>query len=208
MSLFPSSLIISSSPQKSQEKVISLLSEFHHQLTNDPDLFILDDYSIASVRLIKKFLSQKAFNHQEKFVYIPDAHQLHHESQNALLKILEEPGKDNYVLLTTTNPQKLLPTILSRCQKIKLQSDSPKSENKLWPLTGNVKKDLLFASTLTTDKNEIKNLLLDQLQIRQEQYISSPNSDNAKIIKKLIAALDLIENNVDPKSALDYFFLA
>ena len=128
MSLFPSSLIISSSPNKSHEKVISLLSEFGHQLLNNPDLLTLDDYSIASVRQIKIFLSKKAYNHSEKFIYIPEADKLNPESQNALLKILEEPGKNNYILLSSSNPQKLLSTILSRCQKIKLSSVSQKSE--------------------------------------------------------------------------------
>lgn len=207
MSLFPSSLIISSSPQKSQEKVVALLTESQHQLLNNPDIFILEDYSIASVRLIKKFLSQKPFNHPQKFIYIPDAEKLHLESQNALLKILEEPGENSYVLLTSTRPQKLLPTLLSRCQKIKIPNIESQDKTETWPISGQAKKDLLFASALTTNKDEIKDLLLAQVQAYQQKYISTPNSDTAKIIKKLISALDLIENNVDPKSALDYFFL-
>lgn len=177
-------------------------------MLNNPDLLTLDDYSIASVRQIKIFLSKKAYNHSEKFIYIPEADKLNPESQNALLKILEEPGKNNYILLSSSNPQKLLSTILSRCQKIKLSSVSQKSDTKLWPLTGNIKKDLLFASTLSADKSEIKNLLLAQLGAYQQVFAANPDKNTASILKKLIDSLDLIENNVDPKSALDYFFLA
>ncbi|MBR1925825.1 MAG: hypothetical protein IJ837_03100 [Clostridia bacterium] len=41
-------------------------------------------------------------------------------SQNKLLKTLEEPPKNVYFVLNTTNEAKVLPTILSRCQKIYL----------------------------------------------------------------------------------------
>ncbi len=40
------------------------------------------------------------------------------ESANALLKILEEPPEKTYFILVTSHPDKLLETILSRCQKI------------------------------------------------------------------------------------------
>ncbi len=39
---------------------------------------------------------------------------------NALLKILEEPPPDNHVLLISDAPERLLPTILSRCQQVLL----------------------------------------------------------------------------------------
>jgi DNA polymerase III gamma/tau subunit len=207
MSTFPSTLIIASSPQTAYKKAIETLTILQHKEVNNPDLFILDDYTIACVRTLKKFLSQKPFNHSSKVVLIPEAENLNTESQNALLKILEEPGNDNYLLLTTTNITKLLPTIISRCQKIKLNSDSLKNNIKLWPITGNSKKDLDYASTITTDKNEIKDLLQEQLKAYQQLLTETPNSATAQIIKKLISALDLINNNVDPKSALDYFFL-
>jgi len=207
MSLFPSTLIIAPSPQISYKKALEMLLELNHLPDNNPDLFILDEYTIASVRLLKNFLSQKPFNHYSKIVLIPEVDNLNSESQNALLKTLEEPGKNNYLILTTTNPQMLLPTILSRCQKIKISSKKAENKNKPWPITKNSKKDLDFAFSLYTDKNEIKPLLLDQLEIYQQQLISSPNLNTAKIIKKIIMALKFIDDNVDPRSALDYFFL-
>lgn len=207
MSIFPSTLIIASSPTSAYQKALELLGILDHKEVNNPDLFIFEDYTIAAVRTLKNFLSKKPFNHYSKIVLIPEADNLNPESQNALLKILEEPGKNNYLILTTTNITKLLPTIISRCQKIKLISDNTKSETKIWPITGNAKKDLDFAATITTDKNEIKTLLSAQLEAYQQQLAKSPIVDTAKIIKKLITAIDLIDSNVDPKSALDYFFL-
>lgn len=207
MSIFPSTLIIASSPGTAYQKARELLTELHHTDLNNPDLFILDDYTISAVRSLKKFLSQKPFNHDSKIVFIPEAQNLNPESQNALLKTLEEPGLDNYIILTSTNITQLLPTIISRCQKIKLKSDNLKNDIKLWPITGNAKKDLDFATTITTDKTEIKALLQGQLEAYQQLFINSPTSITAEIIKKLIYSTNLINSNVDPKSALDYFFL-
>lgn len=207
MSIFPSTLIIASSPEIAHKKALEIISELNHQSLNNPDLFVLDDYSIAAVRSLKKFLSQKPFNHDSKVVFIPEAENLNPESQNALLKTLEEPGNNNYIILTTINVTKLLPTIISRCQKIKLNPLNTKSEIKLWPISGNVKKDLEYAASITSDKNEIKALLQAQLEAYQQNLTASPNISTAQIIKKLIYAIDLINSNVDPKSALDYFFL-
>jgi len=207
MSIFPSTLIIASSPEIARKKALEIISELNHQALNNPDLFILDDYTIAAVRSLKKFLSQKPFNHDSKVVFIPEAENLNPESQNALLKTLEEPGNNNYLILTTINITKLLPTIISRCQKIKLNSLNPKSEIKLWPMTGNAKKDIEYAASITSDKNEIKALLQAQLEVYQQDLAASPKTSTARIIKKLIYAIDLINSNVDPKSALDYFFL-
>lgn len=207
MSIFPSTLIIASSPKTAYQKVLDFFQELGHQQLNNPDLFTLDDYTIASVRSLKNFLSQKPFNHDSKIIFIPEAENLNPESQNALLKTLEEPGENNYLILTTINITKLLPTIVSRCHKIKLNSDHFKNNSKVWPITGQLKKDLDFAATITSDKTEIKSLLQAQLEVYQQQLITSPTPTTAKIIKNLIASIDLINNNVDPKSALDYFFL-
>ncbi|HYO46359.1 MAG TPA: DNA polymerase III subunit gamma/tau, partial [Gemmatimonadota bacterium] len=51
-------------------------------------------------------------------VYIVDeVHQLSKDAFNALLKTLEEPPRGVVFVLATTEPHKILPTILSRCQR-------------------------------------------------------------------------------------------
>lgn len=42
------------------------------------------------------------------------------ESINSLLKFLEEPGKNTYAILTTQNEARILPTIISRCETIRM----------------------------------------------------------------------------------------
>jgi len=63
-------------------------------------------------------------------VYIVDeVHQLSSAASSALLKTLEEPPENVIFVLATTDPQKLLPTIISRCQRFdftKLRKDQIK----------------------------------------------------------------------------------
>ena len=49
------------------------------------------------------------------------------DAQTALLKMLEDTPKHVYFLLATTDPQKLLPTIRTRCTELRMQPLSPKS---------------------------------------------------------------------------------
>ena len=49
------------------------------------------------------------------------------QAMNSLLKFLEEPVEEVYAILTTKNINKVLPTIQSRCQVIKLLPESKHS---------------------------------------------------------------------------------
>jgi DNA polymerase III subunit delta' len=56
-----------------------------------------------------------AHGHGKVFI-IDEAELLDDTSQNALLKTLEEPPRETYIILITSRPDRLLPTIRSRCQ--------------------------------------------------------------------------------------------
>ena len=54
---------------------------------------------------------------KNKIYIIDEVHQLSSAASSALLKTLEEPPENLIFILATTDPQKLLPTIISRCQR-------------------------------------------------------------------------------------------
>jgi DNA polymerase III subunit gamma/tau len=57
-----------------------------------------------------------------KIYIIDEVHMLSKSAMNALLKILEEPPSYIIFLLATTNPEKLIPTVLSRLTKLNLSA--------------------------------------------------------------------------------------
>ncbi len=58
-----------------------------------------------------------------KVGFVVDAHCMNEDAQNTFLKTLEEPPERTLILLLTTSPQLLLPTIRSRCQVVLLKSN-------------------------------------------------------------------------------------
>ena len=62
-----------------------------------------------------------------KIAIIDEAHCLNQEAQNSLLKTLEEPRGKTLIFLVTEYPERLFPTIISRCQILKFYS-VPKEE--------------------------------------------------------------------------------
>jgi len=83
---------------------------------------------ISSIRDIKKFLSFSYEDIKYRVILISQAHLMNEESQNALLKNLEEPPEGVIFILSTSSPEKLRETIRSRCWKINFQ---PLEENDL-----------------------------------------------------------------------------
>ena len=78
-----------------------------------------EDYDEANtVRHLIRLAAYKSFEGRAKVFIIEDAHQLNLPSANALLKTLEEPPSDAYLILLTSQPQALLPTIRSRTQRV------------------------------------------------------------------------------------------
>ncbi len=54
------------------------------------------------------------------------------QAQNCLLKVLEDPPGDGIIAITTANPAGLLPTILSRCQVLKPETDQNIPDHHLY----------------------------------------------------------------------------
>lgn len=80
--------------------------------------------SIDVIRDLKSFSKLKTAGHSsevKRIVIVYDAQALTTEAQNAFLKLLEEPPADTVLVLTTTNHQLLLPTIISRTQQLHLK---------------------------------------------------------------------------------------
>lgn len=72
---------------------------------------------IDEIRELKEGVRFAPSSLKEKVFIIDEAHQLTKEAANALLKTLEEPPPRTMFILATTEVHKMIPTILSRCQR-------------------------------------------------------------------------------------------
>jgi len=82
---------------------------------------------IDTVRELRRRLALKPFAAMRRFFIIEEADHMTEQAANSLLKSLEEPPEYAVLLLLAKDESSLLPTILSRCQKLRLHSLSLES---------------------------------------------------------------------------------
>lgn len=85
-----------------------------------PDVFEIDAASNSGVDSVRDLIDQVRYQPilgRYKVYIIDEVHNMSSNAFNALLKTLEEPPANVVFILATTEPQKVLPTILSRVQR-------------------------------------------------------------------------------------------
>ena len=106
-------------------------SEFH-------EVNCADIRGIDNIREIRKRMGLRPMNGQTKIWLIDEAHKLTNDAQNALLKMLEDTPGHVYFMLATTEPNKVIKTIHTRCMPLHLK---PIGEKELSELVLSVAKD-------------------------------------------------------------------
>src|SRR6056297_100492 len=76
-------------------------------------------YNVNRVREITRDLRYSPAEGRYKVAVLTDADAMNEASANAFLKGLEEPTEQTVIVLTASRPDRLLPTILSRCQRLR-----------------------------------------------------------------------------------------
>lgn len=89
------------------------------------ELNCADFRGIDMVRDIRRSASLTPLFGKTRIWIIDEAHMLTKDAQNAFLKLLEDPPKHVYFMLATTDPQKIIATIHTRCAEVKLNKLSP-----------------------------------------------------------------------------------
>ena len=89
-----------------------------------PDLYIVEPetegkiIAVDQVRALSTFMSLKSQYGNLQIVIISPAEKMNRFAANSLLKTLEEPTPSSLILLVSSQPSALLPTIRSRCQNV------------------------------------------------------------------------------------------
>jgi DNA polymerase III gamma/tau subunit len=90
-----------------------------------------DFRGIDTVREIRTRMTLSPIHGKCRIWVIDEAHKLSNDAQNALLKALEDTPKHVYFILATTDPAKLIKTILTRCTEVKLREMAMSSLQEL-----------------------------------------------------------------------------
>lgn len=197
-------LLISSSPDEIKIEVSNFLASHLSGVNlNHPDVLYFSADSklgISEARKIKEHFSLKPFSAKGRAVILENAANLTVEAQNALLKTLEEPPKDALLILGASSEAKFLPTILSRCQIIKIQNSKIQNQNykeaieKL--ITATIEERFEFIEKLKDRENFLKSLTA---------YFHK-HSD-MQFLKELLKAEQWAGQNVNIRAILEYLML-
>jgi len=189
-----------------------------------PDVFGIWPENIKGktikIEQIHEFIKKtqlKPYSRKFKIGVIISADKMTTEAQNALLKTLEEPPKNTFLILTSVSPTRLLPTIISRCQVIELaQKDRPLiNKDKVRKIMSvNLIKRFEMMEEIVKQKNKTKvnedvNDLIEILLTYFRKQLLKSHKDS-KDIQNIFDIIELIEttrlaidSNVNLRLALE-----
>ncbi|MCA3391570.1 MAG: DNA polymerase III subunit delta' [Roseomonas sp.] len=98
-----------------------------------------NDIKVEAARLIPGFMNKTAAEGGWRVVVVDGAETMNLQAQNAILKVLEEPPARAILLLVSSAPSRLLPTIRSRCRRLEL---FPLADAEMAPLLARLLPDL------------------------------------------------------------------
>jgi DNA polymerase-3 subunit delta' len=95
-----------------------------------PDVLMIEPGDTGSIRIeqVREAIDRSAyrpFEGKRRIVIVDDADAMVPEAQNAMLKTLEEPPPGSTFVLVTSRPDVLLPTVRSRCQRLRFGTLAP-----------------------------------------------------------------------------------
>ncbi len=156
---------------------------------------------IAEARKIKDHFSLKPYSAKGRTVIIEDASVMTHEAQNALLKTLEEPPEEAVLILAAPSDANLLPTILSRCEIVRL----PTTDYRL-PTNTDIEKLLNYS---IEEKFEYIEKLKDRKEFLSSliSYFRQKLPANLEFTKELLQAEQWSKQNVNIRGILEYLLL-
>lgn len=193
----------SATEKLSQEIIDSIRDEIQNKIINPYYKISIKNANtikINSVREIRKYITTTADNINYRFILIEDAHLMNETAQNAILKSLEEPPEGFIFVFLTSDKEKLLPTIQSRCWQINFEPLSVHSVSEILVKHFSVEKELANRAALLAEGSPLValDLINNQFEIILEKTISILRYSLAKKYHSAYRELsDFIKNNTD-----------
>lgn len=228
-------LLLGANETKRKKKLEEILQEFFiHQPKKgfNPNLVTISGaVGIDAVRNFKAQLAQKPYSGEVQ-VGLVEIGQISDEAQNALLKLVEEPQGHTQIIISVANSAKLLPTIVSRCQKVfvsDLQDENFEDLEKAAidaqvAVFGDLGEKFKLAEIVAANNPEVwleqqisfwHQVFLKKLGVtaksREEVEKIAKASDLEKtfqLLKNLLSCKNLLKLNVNTRLLLENLFLS
>ena len=155
-----------------KEKIDSNLIIVEPEIEEKNGIVKKRDIKIEAIRQLQHKLSLTSVGGKYKAVIINEAERLNVTSQNALLKTLEEPNDRVVLILVSRDERKILSTIISRCQKIRLGLVSDSEIRRSIPDGAIDREEIVFWSA---GRSEVAQLLLGDKQ--ELEYMKQARRD-------------------------------
>ncbi len=176
-----------------------------------------DSIKVQDVRNLKRFITLSSSSGFGVAV-IKDAEKLNASSANAILKLLEEPPSKKVIILTTKNQDALLPTILSRVEKIGVFTKSKKYvilnedniKDLLKVLTSNLSDNFDFIEKISK-KDDIDSILDDWILFFRDLLYVKNNCDDLILLSDYLGEIKKVSqkySNHDIVKILDQLMLS
>jgi DNA polymerase-3 subunit delta' len=154
----------------------------HLTIVNDKKTIGVD-----AMRNLSHFFEKTAHIGQSKTALINHADTMTISAANALLKTLEEPTSDSFIILTTHSCDVLLPTIISRCQKFEIRP--PVGEKLLAEYSKQDDDEFANLSHLNELTDEVVAIAFTAFRDKVEQYLCA-HQHRADILTILVERSD------------------
>jgi DNA polymerase-3 subunit delta' len=196
---------------KSPDKVQKETDKFYSLKKEEPYAIVKFDrkvnIAVEQIRAMQKEIYLKPFEGKRKVVILSEAEKMHVSSANSLLKTLEEPPEDATMILTTSDVNQLLPTVVSRCQQVRFgKIPLPAIEKKLISDYGVEKEMATYIAFLSNgsygraldflrgERQDIRREALELLQVATKGSTS-----------RIVGTVGQLVNQWDRNSVLEMF---
>lgn len=202
-------ILISSFIEKRIEEIQKILFRLEVN-QNHPDLLYLNDsetLGVEAAKKIRQFLSLKPFQAKGRVVVLESAHNLTMDAQNSLLKTLEEPPTNSTIILGADSDTKILPTVLSRCQIVRIRNKGLRIKDKSYDIGKLVGSSIQERFEFIEKLDEKGGFLEALIGYFRKELAYQPGVFNLKFAKLLLNAEKWSNANVNIRAILEYLML-
>ena len=157
------------------------------------DLFEIDAASnrgIDDIRQLRERVNFAPTESSHKVYIIDEAHQLTDAANNAFLKTLEEPPSHVVFILATTEPQKILGTVASRCQRFDFHRIAQDHILKRLSYISHEEQITIESPALVSIARNSSGSLRDAVNLLEQLSVSSDSNIRVEDIRNIFAIGD------------------